>query len=262
MIFGDEYIKFPKKQTKTQEKISRFIDYVSDQDTGAGSAESGLRANFITTNYDFTLEEIFDKYLGYDDCQELYYYRGFTPYSICERNNDVSHNDSLIRHFYKLNGGFEFIYKNNQLCLEYRKDELEKYYYDYSKQKEIILPNYYQDYNQYYFKLIFPKCVELLRSGKILVLIGTALPEEDYLLRQLLSNFAEQPADFKRKYIFYIGYKVKEQDIINNLFKIFPGFASSFYEENILIYTKGLISFIDELEQELVNDYKDKSIFK
>ena len=110
--------------------------------------------------------------------------------------------------------------------------------------------------------MIFPKCVELLRSGKILVLIGTALPEEDYLLRQLLSNFAEQPADFKRKYIFYIGYKVKEQEIINNLFKIFPGFASSFYEENILIYTKGLISFIDELEQELVNDFKDKSIFK
>lgn len=67
-----------------------------------------------------------------------------------------------------------------------------------------MLPSRAQDYDQPYFQALFPKAVRLLRESRIVVLVGYSFPDEDALVRLLLRQFAEAPADGRQRALYYI----------------------------------------------------------
>lgn len=231
-----------------KQKISGFMEYLASQLTYNGGKVTGYRLNILSTNYDFCIENAFKDVVLQDDDEKLYLYRGFTPASyngICDpviQTSSDPHN-TLI----KLNGGFEIIRNGEQYCIETRNSFLDDYYADLTKKKCIILPSLQQDYRDEYFRMIFPKAVEILRRAKVLIFIGTSLPDEDYLFKHLLSHYFDEETDIYTKMIVYIGYakKKKEQDRIKErVLKVFPQLSRN--KERLFFWFDGLVKFIEE----------------
>ncbi|MEB3309377.1 MAG: hypothetical protein VKJ02_04035 [Snowella sp.] len=205
---------YPNNLNEDQRAILNFFktilsDTYSDRSRGI---YEGIRSDFITTNYDFTIETILNYIWGEDDSIFLYIYRGITPEEICgchPYSRIVSHDYGLTKNLIKINGGFEILANENFYKLEYRKRKTE----DILKNPpQIMLPNKEQDYTDNYFKAVFPKAVRLLQESQVLVIVGYSMPEEDSLIRILLRQFAEKSEDLLFKNIFYITGKERKNE--------------------------------------------------
>jgi hypothetical protein len=197
-------LKFPlPRPTKAQQDILAFFNYLRTRSSGADGITEGVRAQFITTNYDYVIETILDNIIpDPNDSLFLYTYRGITPTSVAHhRNPEPLHNHWLVDHLLKLNGGFEILVDGAGYVLDYTKRpaaEIEK------APPVLILPSREQQYTDPYFQAMFPKAIRVMREGTILVLIGYSLPEDDALIRFIIRQFAEAKEDGVGKYIFYI----------------------------------------------------------
>ena len=190
------------------EPIYHFFNDILHRVTEHHGAPAGIRNNFLTTNYDFMVESILDA-CSYDteNCG-INTYRGFTPNLINGSKSRIStfENQNVIP-VIKLNGGAEIYDNDSGYVLDYRKDN------DFSTHgiaPELILPCQEQSYSSRYFQTIFPKAVRILQETDVLVIIGYSFPEEDGLVKFLLSQFAESECDALTKHLFYI---TKESDV-------------------------------------------------
>ena len=196
--------KFPcKDPTESQRNIVDMFQYLLEQIDGSQPQVEGIRAHFVTTNYDFVIETILDNVLGFDDSLFLYTYRGITPTRIVGQPNiRPFHEHWLARHLLKLNGGFEIFSENDGYVLDYGKQETSEVL---SRSPVLMLPSREQDYSDLYFRAVFSKTIRLLRETRVLILVGYSLPKEDALIRFILRQFSEEPEDGRDKWIFYIG---------------------------------------------------------
>lgn len=240
----------PGDFTKDQAKIHTLLKYLSTQGTHTAQGGSGLRLELLSTNYDFNLEYALDLRE-----ESHLIYRGFTPICIDGVKDYTFHSaDSPMISLLKLNGGFEIMESENGFVVETRIDELSKKYKDYALGKSIILPSAQQNYQSEYFQMIFPKAIDVLKRSYLLVFVGTSLPEEDVLFTQMMSHFAEQTADYHQKQIVFITNcsKVESVKFMRKVLAIFPQYER--IKGHIHIYTKGLISFIEELRAEYIEN--------
>lgn len=210
----------PYKLAASQKSILEFFRYIELQEDGSHGITSGVRMNFITTNYDYVIETILDSIsASYDEPIFFYTYRGVTPVYISGLDNPtIVHNHTLVRNLLKINGGFEIFHNANEYHFDYRKkdfDEIRK------NPPCIILPCRDQDYGDNYFSSVFTKAVRLLHESRVLVIVGYSMPDEDFLLRFLLNQFAEDTRDIREKIIFYIDMmSIKDQ--IAKIHECFP----------------------------------------
>jgi hypothetical protein len=196
--------KFPvSSPTPQQRSIVAFFRHLHMRIDGSQGAAEGVRTHFVTTNYDYVIETIFDNVLGDDDSHFLYTYRGFTPTHIVgERNMSPVHEHWLVQHLLKINGGFEILRRDDGYVLDYRHRTPIEVIND---PPILMLASREQDYSDPYFKTVFPKVVRLMRETTVLVIVGYSLPPDDALIRFFLRQFAEEPEDGRGKVIFYIG---------------------------------------------------------
>lgn len=215
-------IQFTNKKIDSRKRdILSFFKDVAYHEDGSRGYPSGVRINFITTNYDMVIETILDMISSStDEPHYLYTYKGITPNLICgEINPALVHDHRMAHTLIKVNGGIEILpSENGGYNFEYRRRGIEKIL---EKPPIIMLPSREQDYQDDYFRSIFPKAVRLLRESKILVIIGYSFPDDDALLRFLLRQFAEHDRDLRDKNIFYIDV-IEEEKQIRNLKKCFP----------------------------------------
>lgn len=221
--------------------IYNFFGHIMSQITGSAGFPEGIRTNFLTTNYDFIIENIIDANV-HDDLPYYYYsYRGFTPHiangtkqCICPHENQDDY--PLI----KLNGGFEIFKDGESFSLDYR-DAKNSAFKDCVP--EIILPCQEQTYDTEYFKIIFPKANRILQESDVLFISGYSFPKEDGLIRFLLKQYAESTRDVRNKYIFYVDFDSNddEKKLRERILDIFPDFRN-----RLFTYTKGFDSFAKE----------------
>jgi len=209
-------IEIGHRLNEAQNDIIKFFRLVMNQVDGSLDVAQGLRANFITTNYDNLIEAIIDasssELVG---ASQLYLYRGITPVSINGEDNVKPIQDNwIVNSLFKINGGFEIYKRDRKYELDYRASAGTAKGGD---APQLMLPSKEQDYTQDYFKAIFPKAVRLLQESKALVIVGYSLPEDDSLLRFLMKQFAEDRADGIGRLVFYITksnereFKLKEK---------------------------------------------------
>jgi len=229
-------------------KIHSFMDYLSAHTSHSGTGGYGLRLDILSTNYDFNLETALD----FKE-EDYLIYRGFTPITTDGHQNHIFHrDDSPLVSLIKLNGSFEILESLKGFFVETRSEFLESLYADYSVEKSIILPSAAQDYRSKYFRTIFPKAIEILKRAKILLFIGTSLPDEDVLFTQILSHFAEQTVDYHQKKIVFVTLCTKSESvkIMRRILSIFPQYAQ--IKGRVHIYNKGLIQFIEDFRSEYI----------
>ena len=205
--------------TQAQQDIIKLFYYLLKREDGSELLIEGIRTHFVTTNYDFVIETILDDFLGEDDSLFLYTYRGFTPASVAnEPNVRPVHDHGLTWHLLKINGGFEILPSGEDYLLDYSHRKLNDIL---DPPPVLILPSREQNYDDPYFRTIFPKAVRLLRETKILILVGYSLPEDDALIRFILRQFAEAPEDGRGKHIFYIEPCI-DQKKLKAIAQVFP----------------------------------------
>lgn len=188
--------------TQAQQNIIRLFNYLLKRGDGSEVLIEGIRTHFVTTNYDCVIETILDECLGEEEYLYLYTYRGFTPTHVAnEQNIRPVHDHGLTWHLLKINGGFEILPRGENYLLDYSRRKPKDIFND---PPVLMLPSREQNYDDPYFRTIFPKAVRLLRETKILILVGYSLPEDDALIQFILRQFAEAPEDGRDKYIFYI----------------------------------------------------------
>lgn len=210
--FSARGLAFGSAPTEEQSAIVSFFGALARHAVLADSpshAGARIRLNFLTTNYDFLVEALVDsatgdgaRRRGHPRVASRALYRGFTPVKYCG-DGDAS---TIIRphasgHLLKVNGGFEIFRAGAQFEIDYRPRT------DAALQTnppEIVLPSRAQDYDQPYFQGLFPKAVRLLQESRVVVLVGYGFPDEDALLRLLLRQFAEAPADGRQRELYYI----------------------------------------------------------
>ena len=173
--------------------------------------EGGLILNFITTNYDFTIETILDNLGEADRPIFRRLYRGITPHRFCGQSVWDQRRSVFDHSLIKLNGGFEILRDGEGYHFEYRDRPLEAVR---DNPPILILPSREQDYTDPYFKEIFPKAVRVLRDTRVLVIVGYSMPREDALVRFILRQLAESGEDARGKYIFCID--LKGSDILDS----------------------------------------------
>ena len=202
--FDHEFSKFPwKEPTASQKNIIALFGYLFEQIDGSQSQMEGIRTHFVTTNYDFVIETILDNVLGLDDSLFLYTYRGITPDRIMGGPNiKPFHQHWLAWNLLKLNGGFEIFCDGDSYVLDYSERGKEE---TLTRPPVLMLPSREQEYNDPYFRAVFPKAIRLLRETRVLILVGYSLPKDDASLRFILRQFSEEPEDGRGKWIFYIG---------------------------------------------------------
>ncbi|NKB55890.1 MAG: hypothetical protein GKS00_06100 [Alphaproteobacteria bacterium] len=201
-----ETSKFPTPPvlSENQQAIHKFFEDLTGLCGGRSSDNDGLILNFITTNYDFTIETILDN-LGAAD-RPIYrrLYRGITPHLVCGRSIWDQRRSVFDHNLIKLNGGFEILRDREGYHFEYRNRPPEAVR---NNPPILILPSREQDYTDPYFKEIFPKAVRVLRETRILVIVGYSMPREDALVRFVLRQLAESGEDARGKHIFCIDLK-------------------------------------------------------
>ncbi|MCV0437443.1 MAG: hypothetical protein K5880_02340 [Hydrogenophaga sp.] len=204
----EEKLHLPGKRTKDQSKVLKFFRKMEQASDGSRGLPEGLRANYLTTNYDFVIEAILDATVGNDDSYRLYKYRGITPTHYCGRVPETAvHDNFLVGNLLKINGGFEIFKTSEGFEFDYRKSSDERRLRENPPQ--LMLASREQDYTQAYFRAMFPKVIRLLQETRLLVVVGYSLPEEDALLRLILRQFAEDRADGSLKAVFYIDLSTK-----------------------------------------------------
>jgi hypothetical protein len=163
-------------------------------------ASSGnLRLNFLTTNYDFTIETILRRV---DPGLIVNLYRGITPISVDGDHEHIAmpYPENAI-HLLKINGGFEVFRSAEQFEFDYRpRDDL----LARLNPPQIMLPSREQNYEQPYFQALFPKVARLLHESHVLVVVGYSVPEEDALLRLIIRQFGEDPLDGEQRVVFFV----------------------------------------------------------
>lgn len=210
--FGHRGLDFDGALTDEQATILSFFGALARHAMLLDSVKrpgARIRLNFLTTNYDFLIEALVDSATGQGrrargrpGIASRTLYRGFTPVRYCG-DADAS---TIIRphasgHLLKLNGGFEIFRAGDEFEVDYRpRSDAELQ----ANPPEIILPSRAQDYDLPYFQGLFPKAVRLLQESRIAVLVGYGFPDEDALLRLLLRQFAEAPADGRQRELYYI----------------------------------------------------------
>ena len=216
----DEKLKLHGSPTAEQKKILGFFRRLEKAGDGSQGLPEGLRANYVTTNYDFVIEAVLDATLGDDDSYQLYKYRGITPTRYCGRAPDTTiHDHWMTGNLLKINGGFEVFKTGDGFEFDYRKPQNEQLLRENPPQ--LMLASREQDYTQTYFRAMFPKVIRLLQETRVLVVVGYSLPEEDALLRLILRQFAEDRADGSRKALFYID-RSSESDQLAKVKGVFP----------------------------------------
>lgn len=199
----NEKLQLPHALTSAQKKILSFFGTIERSGDGSQGLPEGLRANYLTTNYDFVIEAVLDNVLGPDDSYRLYTYRGITPVRFCGREPDTTIFDNwLVGNLLKINGGFEVFKTTEGFEFDYRRPKDDAALR--ANPPQLMLASREQDYTQTYFRAMFPKVIRLLHETRVLVVVGYSLPEEDALLRLLIRQFAEDRADGSRKALFYI----------------------------------------------------------
>lgn len=211
----EKKLKIDGTPTTEQRQIVSFFQQIEKAGDGSRGLPEGLRANYLTTNYDFVVEAILDAAVGDGDSYRLYKYRGITPVRYCGRAPDTTvHNHFMTGNLLKINGGFEIFKTNDGFEFDYRAPQDERMLRENPPQ--LMLASREQDYTQSYFRAMFPKIIRLLQETRVLVVVGYSLPEEDALLRLILRQFAEDRADGSRKAMFYID----RESISNQLSKV------------------------------------------
>jgi hypothetical protein len=203
-------LSFEAAMTDEQAAIQSFFGALARHAILADPAKRSsarVRLNFLTTNYDFVIEALVDsatrgKGRARASIASRALYRGFTPTTYCGH----AEVEDIMRprasgHLLKLNGGFEIFRAGGEFEIDYRprSDAVLA-----ANPPEIILPSRAQDYDLPYFQGLFPKAVRLLQESRIAVLVGYGFPDEDALLRLLLRQFAEAPADGRQRELYYI----------------------------------------------------------
>lgn len=234
--------KFPPPSSEQQQKIVSFFRYLHSKIDGSQGPAEGVRTHFVTTNYDYVIETILDNVLAPDDSLFLYTYRGFTPSHIVDEPNiSPVHEHWLVQHLLKINGGFEILRRGSGYVLDYSKRSRESVTDD---PPILMLASREQDYSDPYFASIFTKVVRLLRETDVLVIVGYSLPQDDALIRFFIRQFAEEPEDGFRKFIFYIGPGTDEQkrDILH---EVFPSMEME-NAPRLITYNGGFDAFVTE----------------
>ncbi|MDT8470531.1 hypothetical protein OYC61_011555 [Alcaligenes nematophilus] len=215
----DEKLRLSSPLTKEQKKILSFFRTLERSGDGSQGIPEGLRAHYITTNYDFVIEAILDNVLAPDDSYQLYNYRGLTAMRYCGRKQEMTFFDnSLVGNLLKINGGFEVFKSENGFEFDYR--ELKDDAALRANPPQLMLPSREQDYTQEYFRALFPKVIRLLQETTVLIVVGYSLPDEDALLRLIVRQFAEDRVDGNKKILFYIDLSSAETQLqkVNGVF--------------------------------------------
>jgi hypothetical protein len=208
-----------RSPTPEQKAIVEFFDFLRRCSDGSNFFAEGLRFHFATTNYDYVIETILDNIVGPDDSHHLYTYRGFTPSEIVGVTPRIAtHQHWLVDHLLKLNGGFEILRSGERYRLDYSKRSRAQIIED---PPVLMLASREQDYTDPYFRTIFPKAVRLMRDSRVLILVGYSLPDDDALMRFIIRQFAEEPEDGKKKYLFYVD-RLDKADKLAKLKSVFP----------------------------------------
>ena len=216
----NERLQVPGKLTEEQKAIQRLFRTLGRAGDGSEGLPRGLRANFLTTNYDFVLEAILDSVLAPDDTFSLYTYRGITPTHYSGKPpSTVVHNNWLVRNLLKINGGFEIFKNYDGFEIDYRNQKSDTELR--LNPPQLMLVSREQDYTQTYFRALFPKVIRLLHETSFLVLVGDSLPEEDALLRLIIKQFAEDRSDGNEKALFYIDLSKTETQFLK-VQSVFP----------------------------------------
>ncbi|WP_323072482.1 SIR2 family protein [Mycetohabitans endofungorum] len=196
-------LSFGRPLTHAQTAISSLFAALHEHASGTVAGERPthcIGVNFLTTNYDFVIEAMVDTALQRARARELY--RGFTPFAWCgETDRRAVTVPFAGGHLLKLNGGFEIYRRDGHFEVDYRQRDPQALR---SNPPDIMLPSRAQDYDQPYFQALFPKAVRLLRESRIVVLVGYSFPDEDALVRLLLRQFAEAPADGRERALYCI----------------------------------------------------------
>ena len=205
-FIDDESLSFPLRDVEHDytSSILPFFQRVIGMTSLNQGSDIGLRPQFITTNYDYTIETILDNSEHRDGSILNNIYRGITPEYICGKPTWQQPIGNFEYSLIKLNGGFEILSDGDRYNIDYRKrssDELQE------NPPILILPSREQDYADSYFKAIFPKAVRILRESQILLIIGYSMPREDALVLFILRQFAESGLDAQGKYVFCIDLK-------------------------------------------------------
>lgn len=224
---GSDGLRFDGALTREQAAIQSFFGALARHAVPAQPAKPAtapIRLNFLTTNYDSVAEALVDSAGGQHNRARGHLasralYRGFTPVRYCGRD-DVT---SIVQphasgHLLKLNGGFEVFRMGDEFEIDYRHRSDAALH---ANPPEIILPSRAQDYELPYFQGLFPKAVRLLQESRVAVLVGYGFPDEDALLRLLLRQFAEAPADGRQRELYYIDLE-DERTQHERVKKVFP----------------------------------------
>ena len=201
-----ETAKFPMPPvlSNNQSAISGFFERLTGLCGDRASDKGGLILNFITTNYDFTIETILDNLGAADRPIFRRLYRGITPHLVCGQSIWDQRRSVFDHNLIKLNGGFEILRDPDGYHFEYRDRPPESVR---DNPPILILPSREQDYTDPYFKEIFPKAIRVLRDTRILMIVGYSMPREDALVRFVLRQLAESGEDARGKYIFCVDLK-------------------------------------------------------
>ena len=176
-----------------------FFDHMIN---GERTENNDAKINFVTTNYDFTIEAILDNLDGRNAPALPTLYRGVTPRSVCGDDNWKPISSDYKHTLLKLNGGFEILRDWQTYHLEYGSRTPAEIR---NSPPTLMLPNREQDYADPYFKEIFPKAIRLLRNTNILVIVGYSMPWEDILIRFVLQQLSEGEA--RGKWIICVDLK-------------------------------------------------------
>ncbi len=174
--------------------------------------KSAKSPTFITTNYDLVVDRLIKKAKISE-----HPIRGVLSKSMFDDDKWNPTDDRC--YLLKINGGFEIFDNGKEFGFSA----------DYEKAKHIkehtpklIVPSREQNYSDAYFGSVFLKSCTKLRESDLLVFIGYSLPEEDYILRFLLSTFVDT-TKLEEKEIYVIDYgKEAAEKIVTKLIVLFP----------------------------------------
>lgn len=212
-----------KKLTKDQTAIFNFFKRLNPSSA----------PTFITTNYDFVIDRLLiNSDLSQHPIRGVISENSFNDIKWKPGSNDCQ--------LLKINGGLE-IFENSEFG----------FIADYSKAEEgvlppkLIVPSREQNYSDSYFRSVFLNSCAKLRDANYLVFIGYSLPEDDYILRFLLSKFTDT-VEGKLKTIYIIDYsKDIAVEIAERAAKIFPKLAD---QNAIKFYSGSFQSLCKKLE--------------
>ncbi|HCM0822630.1 TPA: SIR2 family protein [Vibrio parahaemolyticus] len=168
---GEDELNLNAKSNLNQELIEVF-EKLSQKIT---------HLTFISTNYDYIIEKIFNSIEGVNLNRGIVNRESFRAKSW--EKSSIS--------LFKINGGFE-VYKDPK-----------GFHLDYGSNASpnIILPSKDQNYDSKYYKNMFLKSAGRLREASKLVFVGYSLPVEDHTIRFLLKNFVDCESRPKEVYV-------------------------------------------------------------